>query len=80
MSTTLQMMCLGDGKAEVLHDKSIITLLETARAHNINSICDKFVFRKQRSQVLWWKPDPEGYKVDPNKVQVIIAMKPQQNL
>ena len=38
---------LVDGKAEVPHDKSIITLLEIARAHNITFNHDKFVFESK---------------------------------
>ena len=38
---------LVDGKAEVPHDKSIITLLETARANNIIFNHDKFVFKSK---------------------------------
>ena len=62
---------LVDGKAEVPHDKSTITLLETARANNITFNCD-MLFDGNMA--------PERYKVDPKKVHAITEMKPLQNL
>ena len=70
---------LVDRKAEVHHDKSIITLLKTARASNLNFNHDKFVFKSKDLKVFGGNLTPEGYKVDPMKVQAIAKMKPPEN-
>ena len=64
---------------EIPHDKSIITLLETAKA-NITFNCDMFVFKSKVLKVFSGNPTPKGYKADPKKVQAITEMRPPQNL
>ena len=68
------------GKAEVPHDKCIITLLETARANKITYNCDKFIVKSKDVKFFGGNHSPEEYKVDPKKVQAITEMKPSQNL
>ena len=52
-----------DGKAEVPHDKGIITLLETASANNATFNCDKFVLKSKYIKFFGGTLTPEGYKV-----------------
>ena len=51
---------LVDGQAKVPHDKSIIILLETARATNITFNHDKFVFTSKDLKFFGGKPDARG--------------------
>ena len=71
---------LFDGKAEVSHDKGIITQLETARGNNITFNCDKFVLKSKDLKFFGGNLTPEGYMVDPQKIQAITEVKPPQNL
>ena len=68
-----------DGKAEISHDKSIITLLENARANSIIFNGDKFFFKSKDLKFVGGNLIPEGYKVDPQKVQAFTEMRPPQN-
>ena len=81
MSTALQAdeVVVG-GKAEGTHDKSIITLLETARANNITFNCYKFVFKSKDLKLFDGNLTPEEYKGDSKKLQAITEMKLPQNL
>ena len=70
---------LVEEKAEAPLDKSIITLLEIARARNITFNCDKFVFNSKDLKFLSGNLTPEEYKVDSKKLQAITEIKPSQN-
>ena len=71
---------LVERKAEVPLDKSIITLLETARGNNTTLNHKKLVFKSKDLKFFGGNLTPEAYKVDPKKVQAIREMKPPQNL
>ena len=67
---------LVDGKAEVTHEKSIITLLETARVNDITFICENLVSKSKCLRFFCRNLIPQGYKVDPKKVQANMEMLP----
>ena len=71
---------LVDGKVEVPHDQSIMTLPEAAIVSNITFNHDKFVFKTKDLRFFDWHLTPKGYKVDPKMVQAITEMKSPQNL
>ena len=57
-------------KADVLHDKSIVTLLETARAHNIIFSLDTLVLKSNDLTFFVGNLTPEGFMVDPRKCKL----------
>ena len=74
----LRQLC--HGNAEIPHDAAVITLLETAIANNLTFNADEFVFKCQDCLFFGGNLTLHGYKMDPQKVQSITAMRASQNL
>ena len=67
------------GPAKVPHDISIISLLETERANNININTNRFVFKPQDYKLFLGNLTPNGYNIDPKKIQTITEMSSPQH-
>ena len=70
---------LVDERDDILHEKSIITLLETAKA-SITFNHDMFILKSKECKFSSGNLTLDRYKVDHKKGQTITEMKPSQYL
>ena len=65
-------------ETEVQHDGRLLTLLETARMNNLSLNPDKIQFKSTDCKFFGHRLTPEGLRLDPEKIKVIVDMKPPQ--
>ena len=71
---------LTHGETEIQHNGRLLTLLETARMNNLSLNPDKIQFKSTDCKFFRHRQTPEGLKLDPEKVKVIVDMKLPQSM
>ena len=67
------------GENEIEHDKSFITLCETARANGLKLNAKKLQFKSNDCKFFGHKLTPDGLKADKSKIEVIVKMSPPKS-
>ena len=67
---------LTHGETEIQHNGRLLALLETARMNNLSLNPDKIQFKSTDCKFFRHRLTPEGLKPDPEKIRVIVDMKP----
>ena len=68
------------GATENTHDGTILVLCETARLNNLSLNSKEVPFKSTDCKFFRHRLTPDGIKVDPKKIEVIIHMEPPQNV
>ena len=71
---------LTHGETEIQHDGRLLTLLQTARMNNLSLNPDKIQFKSTDCKFFRHRLTPEGLKLDPEKANAIVDMKPPQSI
>ena len=68
------------GATENTHDGTVLVLCKTARLNNLSLNSKKMQFKSTDCKFFRQRLTPDGIKVDPKKIKVIIQMDPPQNV
>ena len=68
------------GATENMHDGTVLVLYKTARLNNLSLNSKKMQFKSTDCKFFGHRLTPDGIKVDPKKIEVIIQMDPPQNV
>ena len=71
---------LTHGETEIQHDGRLLTLLATARMNNQSLNPDKIQFKSTKCKFFGHRLTPESLKLDPEKGNAIVDMKPSQSI